>query len=178
MITVAPRLETQRLTLAAATRNDFETLAAIWALPETVRFIGGVPRERQDAWFAMLRGAGFWQILGYGYWIAKDRMTGAVLGEVGFADFMRGLTPDISGGPEAGWVFAPEVAGRGLATEAVLAIHRWLDTETSHKRATCIIEPAHAASIRVAEKCGYQQIAISTYRGADVLVMARQRAGT
>lgn len=44
LITTAPLLLTERLRLDAHTLDDFDSLAAMWADPEVVRYIGGTPR--------------------------------------------------------------------------------------------------------------------------------------
>lgn len=147
-------------------------MAAMWADPDVVRHIGGQTRSAQDAWFAHLRNRGLWDILGYGYWIVRERKTNLFVGEVGFADFMRGMTPDISGQPEAGWALSASAWGKGYASEATKAAHDWLDY-TLPGRSTCIIDTDNAASIRVAEKLGYCEIGPSDYRGAPVLVYER-----
>ena len=147
-------------------------MAAMWADRETVRFIGGQTRDAQDAWFAHLRNRGLWPLLGYGYWIVRERRTDAFVGEVGFADFMRGMTPDLSGRPEAGWVLAHAAWGKGYATEAVQAAHDWLDEELPG-RTTCIIEPDNHATLRVAEKVGYQELGPTDYRGDPVILFER-----
>ena len=147
-------------------------MAAMWADPEVVTYIGGQTRDAQDAWFAHLRNRGLWDILGYGYWIVRERRSDAFVGEVGFADFMRALSPDISGRPEAGWVVAKSAWGKGYATEATKAAHAWLD-EVNPGRSTCIIEPDNTVSIRVAETLGYQEIGPTDYRGDPVLLFER-----
>ena len=43
--------------------------------------------------------------MGFGYWVAEEKATGAFLGEIGFADYQRDLEPRLDGVPEAGWVF-------------------------------------------------------------------------
>lgn len=111
-------------------------------------------------------------MLGYGYWVVRERRTDAFVGEVGFADFMRGLEPDISGRPEAGWALAPTAWGKGYATEATRAAHDWLD-EVIPGRSTCIIDPDHTASIRIAEKLGYSELAPTDYRGEPVILFER-----
>lgn len=144
----------------------------MWADADVVRHIGGQVRDAQDAWFALLRNRGLWDILGYGYWIVQERRTETFIGEVGFADFKRNLTPDISGRPEAGWVFARSAWGKGYATEATQAAHDWLDHSVPG-RSTCIIDPDNAASIRVATKLGYREIGPTDYRGDPVLLFER-----
>ncbi len=168
----APTLMTDRLVMRPHARADFEDMAALWADSDVVRFIGGQTRDRQDAWFAHLRNRGLWGILGYGYWIVRERRGDAFVGEVGFADFMRGMRPDLSGRPEAGWVLVRSAWGKGYATEAVKAAHDWLD-ETLPGRSTCIIDEDHHASKSVAEKVGYSAIGPSVYRDSPVMVFER-----
>jgi RimJ/RimL family protein N-acetyltransferase len=152
----APVLETERLCLRPAERTDLEPAAAMWADEGVVRFIGGKPRSRQEVWFALLRGAGLWAMVGHGYWVVTDRATGEFLGEGGFAEFKRGLPEHLVPGPEAGWAFAPAAWGRGIASEAVGAMHEWLDANRPGI-SSCVIEPANIASAKVAAKMGYVQ---------------------
>lgn len=50
IINTAPTLVTERLRLDAHRLDDFESLAALWADPLVVRYIGGTPRDREDSW--------------------------------------------------------------------------------------------------------------------------------
>lgn len=176
MITTPPTLETERLILRGFEPGDFQAVADMWADEDVVRFIG-FSRTPQDAWFASIRARGMWPVLGYGYWIVTERETGAFIGETGFADFKRGMTPDLSVHPEAGWAFVKSAWGKGYATEAVSAAHNWLDTKlpgTSH----CIMNPEHVASRRVAEKIGYSFLTDSLYGDTPVNVMQRETQPT
>ncbi|MEP1144695.1 MAG: GNAT family N-acetyltransferase [Henriciella sp.] len=173
----APTLLTRRLSLKPCTLEDYPDMAAMWADKEVVIHVGGHTREGQDAWFAHLRNRGLWEILGYGYWIVRERKTEKFVGEVGFADFKRGLKPDISGRPEAGWVLAKSAWGSGYASEAAKAAHDWLD-DVLPGRSTCIINPDNAASIRVAGKLGYQELGPTDYRDEPVLLFERFSPGT
>ncbi len=137
-----------------------------------IAFHRGKPRSRQDAWFALLRGAGKWTLKGYGYWVVTDRQTGRFLGETGFAGFQRRLDTDLISGPEAGWAFAPEAWGRGIAAEAVLAAHQWLD-QSRAQASFCVIEPGNLASIRVAGKAGYRWAGKTLRAGAEVSAYSR-----
>lgn len=152
-------------------------MADMWADQEVVRFIGGHIRAPQDAWFAHLRNRGLWDMLGYGYWIVRERRSDAFVGEVGFADFKRSLKPDISGRPEAGWVLTKSAWGKGYAFEAAQAAHNWLDEELPG-RTTCIIGPDNSASIRVAQKLGYQELGPTDYREDPVILFERFSPGT
>lgn len=169
---IAPTILTERLILSAPQTSDFEDFAATWADKDVVRFIGGETRDPQDSWLTLIRNAGFWSLLGFGPWIVRERKTGDFVGDTGFADYRRGMTPDISGHPEAGWVIAKPHWGKGYATEALTATHTWLD-ELHPGRSICIIEPDHAASIRVAQKLGYTNFARSNYKSTPMLIFER-----
>lgn len=168
-----PVILTDRLALCAPEVRHFESSAAMWGSPEVTRHIGGQPRARQDVWFTLCRNRGMWDLLGYGSWTIEDRKTGAFLGEGGFADFQRGMTPDLSQWPEAGWVFVESAWGQGYASEAVSAMHDWLD-EVRPGPSVCIIDPGNTGSRKVAEKCGYAFWQESSYRDAAVNVFRRR----
>lgn len=167
-----PTLESAHLILRPFRAGDLDALAAIRADERVARFTGGL-RTRTDVWTTILRSAGMWDLLGFGYWAACDRVSGALVGEVGFADFERGMTPDISGLPEAGWIIAPEFWGRGLASEAVAAMHAWLDG-ARRTRSVCIISPENAASVRIADKQGYRETALAKLGDGTVTVYHRE----
>jgi RimJ/RimL family protein N-acetyltransferase len=173
-----PVILTQRLKLRAHEASDFEALAAHWSHPDTIRFIGGTARPPADVWSQnVLRNRGLWQVLGYGYWLVEDRKTGAFVGEVGFADFHRDTEPAFWGHPECGWVIAPEKFGQGYASEAVAAIHDWLDSECEAAKSCCIIDEDNAASVRIAGKLGYRQKGTVRFREEDVMYFERAKGG-
>jgi RimJ/RimL family protein N-acetyltransferase len=147
----------------------------MWSNPEVTRHISGRPSSRTDAWMRMLRYAGLWSMLGYGYWALEDRATSKFVGDVGLADFHRELSPPIQGIPEAGWVLDPAFCGRGYATEALCATLQWADVNLTSDKTACIIAPDNAASIRVAEKAGYLERARTTYLGAPTILYIRSR---
>lgn len=173
-MSLVPTIETERLRLRAHKRDDFDAVAAMWSDPAVYRFIGGKPSTREEAWARMVRLPGLWALLGYGYWVIEDKATGAFLGEAGFADFKRDLRPPIEGLPEHGWVLAPPAHGRGYATEAVSASLAWTARDPSIAETVCIIDPANAASIRVAEKAGYREDVRTEYKGSPTILFRRR----
>lgn len=170
----APPIDTARLSLRGHTVEDYEESAAMWADPEVVRHISGRPSTREESWSRLLRYAGLWAALGFGYWVVREKASGRFVGEVGFAEFHRDIDPPLCG-PEAGWVLASWCHGRGYATEAVRAAIEWADAHLDGRCTTCIIVPEHAASIHVAGKCGYREIARTAYRGEPVISFERHR---
>jgi len=169
-----PILETERLILRPHGIEDFDDLAAMWADPEVVRYISGVPSTAEASWSRLLRYIGHWQALGFGYWAVILRDTGAYAGDVGFADYKRMIEPDLGAVPEAGWVLSPAVHGRGVATEAVRCIHHWAEAQTKWARTCCIFDPDHKVSQKVAVKLGYHTVSDSAlYNEKPTLVMQR-----
>lgn len=168
-----PVLETARLRLRRHRADDLAPCVAMWADPEVVRHIGGRPFTAEETWQKLLRYAGLWALLGYGYWVIEDKATGGFLGELGFADFHREIAPPIAGMPELGWVLAPHAHGRGYATEAARAVLAWGDAHLGGAQTVCIIAPDNAASVRVAEKCGYRLLTRTTYKGEPTAMFTR-----
>ena len=173
----APAIETERLILRPHRAGDFEALAAMWQEPAVVKYITGVPSTREASWARLLRYAGHWSLLGYGYWAIEERDGGAFVGEAGFADYRRDIDPPLDGMPELGWIVAPDSHGKGYATEAVRACLAWGDAHfPAGTRFSCIITPDNAPSLRVAEKCGFTVACETTYAKDRVLVFARAAA--
>ena len=170
---VVPVIETQRLRLRGHRLDDFDACAALWGDPIVTRFIGGKPSTREESWARLLRNVGHWSLLEYGYWVVEDRATGQFAGEIGFSDLKRDITPSLDGFPESGWVLLPHIHGKGFATEAVRAILAWGDTQFAGRQTACIINPENAASIGVAEKCGYRELVRTTYKGAPTVMFRR-----
>jgi RimJ/RimL family protein N-acetyltransferase len=168
-------IETERLVLRQNQLEDFEQAYAIYSDPEVVRHIGnGKPGTQQDVWFRLLRFVGHWQLLGYGMFAIVDKESGRMVGETGFADFKRGLGDDFDRFPEAAWILASDMHGKGYALEAATAAHRWFEDNHGTQRTVCIIDPPNTASIRLAGKLGYRLIDERPFREATVLAFERQ----
>jgi RimJ/RimL family protein N-acetyltransferase len=174
-LTAAPRLETERLVLRAFDLRDVDALQAMWDVPEVHRFITGKPVSRQDIWFKVLRSIGHWQALGFGYWIVEDKVSGHLIGEMGYGDFHRADLPLLNDRPEMGWVLAASHQGRGLAFEALSSIQTWGDLNLPSRQTACIISPGNAASIRIAEKLGFAFAEVSSASEDPVRVYVRRR---
>ena len=166
----APTLTTARLTLTGHAAPDLEDCAAMWSDPRVYAMIGGQPRSREDVWIRLLRAIGQWTLFGYGAWVARDA-TGRLIGELGLMETRRAITPSIDATPEVGWTLAGDAQGKGYASEALAAILAWTDTRIP--ATTCIIDPANAPSIRLAERLGYRLRTQGTYRDAPILILDR-----
>jgi RimJ/RimL family protein N-acetyltransferase len=170
---MVPVVETERLRMRGHRLEDFEHSLAMWSDPVVVRYTTGKPQTSEDVWMRMLRYAGLWAFLGYGYWAVEEKDTGAFVGEMGFADFRREIEPSLDGMPEIGWVLASPVHGKGYATELVKAAVAWGDMQFGASKTCCIINPENTASVRVAEKCGYGELTQGAYKDHSVIIFTR-----
>ncbi len=173
MLTSAPVLETLCLRLRAHSLDDFPACATMWADPIVVRYIGGKPLTEEESWTKFLRYAGHWSLLGFGYWAVEEKATGHFIGELGFADYKRDMQPSIQGTPEAGWIFSPAAHGKGYASEALREVLAWGEEHFADGRTVCLIHPENAASIRLAEKFGYEEVRRTIYKDHDVILFSR-----
>jgi RimJ/RimL family protein N-acetyltransferase len=167
-----PVIRTARLILRGHSVADFAASAAMWGDPRVTRHIGGRPFASDEVWTRLLRYAGHWALLGYGYWVVTEAATGAFVGEVGLADFKRIIDPPLTD-PEAGWALVPEAQGRGYATEAVGAALSWAADHLDCGRTLCLISPPNQPSLRVAAACGYCEFVRTTYKGEPTILLER-----
>jgi RimJ/RimL family protein N-acetyltransferase len=170
VISTVPVVETPRLRLRGHHRGDFEQAVALWASPSVYRFIGGKARTREETWARLLRYAGHWLWMKYGFWAVEEKATGGFIGEVGYAEQMRELEPSLVGLPEMGWVLAPQFHGRGYAREAVQAAQSWFAQHHARKPTCCIIDPDNLRSIHLAQKCGFREWQRAIYQQQPILV--------
>lgn len=167
----APTLRTDRLTLTPPAPADLDDEAAMWADPAVYAMIGGRAFTREEVWHRLLRYIGHWQVCGYGTWIVRTH-DGAFAGSVGLMDSRRATEPGYEGTPEAGWALMPRAQGHGYALEAMRALLGWADAQ-GFARTVCIVDPANAASLRLADKLGYRRVTEATYRNAPTLLLER-----
>jgi RimJ/RimL family protein N-acetyltransferase len=172
---VAPTLETERLILRALSVADYEALHANWSDPIIVKYLSGIPSTREESWNRLMRYFGYWPALGYGFWAVVEKSSAQYIGEMGIAEFKRGLIPPLDGRPELGWVLTPGAHGKGYATEALKTITAWADQNLAAEFTCCITDPENTASNNVARKLGFIEIAKTTYHGEPTLVFERKR---
>ncbi len=169
-----PRIETERLILRPYVEADFDGLHAIWSDPESVKFIAaGVASTPQQSWYRLLRAIGMWSVKGFGQFAILEKAGNRFIGEAGFGDWRRELGEAFDPFPEAGWLLARDVHGRGYGTEAVLAVHRWLDANRPGSRSVCIIDPDNMPSLRIAARAGYRSFGQGRVGGNEVIMFER-----
>jgi RimJ/RimL family protein N-acetyltransferase len=109
--------------------------------------------------------------------VLEDKATDSPLGQVGFQRFVRGIDASREALPEAGWVLASGVHGRGFGREAVAAVLAWGDEHLDAARTVAIIDPENTPSLRVAAEFGYREIRRVDYLMNPIVVFERPRGG-
>ena len=167
--------ETPRLILRRHSAADFAAYLEMCADPAMSRFSGKDPAGSEEAWMRLLRQAGHWSLIGYGFVAIEEKASGRLVGEAGLGDFKRFLGPAFDDAPEAGWAIASWAQGRGYATEAAAAALAWIEAQFDVRRTVCLIHVDNAPSIRVAEKLGYTPFGECLYRGYSAILFERRR---
>jgi RimJ/RimL family protein N-acetyltransferase len=150
MLAVKILLETNRLTLRAATPDDVDNLYVLDSDPEVMRYInGGQPTPRQEISDGIIP---FWLKLyerhdGLGYWIAQSKADQRFLG---WFHFRPGPGDDV----ELGYRLLRSAWDRGYATEGSRALIRKGFTDMGVQRVFAHTMAVNLASRRVLEKCG------------------------
>jgi len=75
---------------------------------------------------------------------------------------------------ELGYIVPPQARGRGVATEMLRQLTQWAFDEAGALRIVLIIDVDNAASVRVAERCGYvlEGVMRSSYLKDDLRIDA------
>ena len=115
---------------------------------EVTRFLGW-PRHRSiaDTQAFLAFSANHWERWPAGPYLIWSRHNGQLLGSTG-------LTFETADEAVTGYVLARDTWGQGYATEALTAMVD-LAREIGVRRLTALCHPAHRASWRVLEKCGF-----------------------
>lgn len=158
------RLETERLVLRPLAMDDLDALAAFYADPEVMRYIGkggGVDRERTRQ--SLERTIGAYEADGFGQLGVERKEDGALMGRCGLlvwdtADWSITRVLDAKGTREieVGYLLGREYWGHGYATEAATAVRDWALTSIGIERLIALIYPENEQSISVALKLGME----------------------
>ena len=112
-----------------------------------------------------------WQLRGYGQWSVIEKVTGHVIGCVGF------YHPQEWPGIDFGWVLHRSRWGHGFATEAAAAALEWVWAHTQIDRIISLIAPDDRRSMRIATKIGerFERADVDPVHGEPVHVYAIDR---
>ena len=148
MLTNIPTIETERLRLRAFQSGDLEAYAEMYADDLFVRYLGGRPLTKDQAWENMALILGHWSLLGYGIWAIERRGTGELVGRAGLLNLPG--WPDV----EICWALSAKFWGNGYATEAAGAAINWAFREAGIDRLISLIHPENHRSAAVAIRLG------------------------
>jgi len=155
-------VETARLKLRLFRPEDLDSLAALLADPEVVRYVNnGVPICRTEAEKALSSIIRHWNEHGFGRWAVIEKATQSFIGFGGLRSLM--------GTPEVVYHLAKAFWGIGLATELAKASLRFGFSEHTFERIVAVAMPENAASIRVMEKIGMRYEKLARYYNLDVV---------
>ncbi|PSB04234.1 GNAT family N-acetyltransferase [Merismopedia glauca CCAP 1448/3] len=164
-----PQIETERLRLRGFAETDLDAYAEMCGDREVMRYIGGQPLSRAEAWRNMAMIVGHWFLLGYGLWAVEERSSGEMIGRIGC------WQPEGWPGLEVGWTLRRAYWGRGYATEAAKASIDYGFKNLEPSQIISLIDPKNLASQRVAERLGAKIIKTTPLFDREVLVYAINR---
>lgn len=143
-------IQTKRLFLRELAPSDDAAVAAMFADPDVMRFIGGRKTlELEDAQRMIERERKHYAERGWGQWATVEAATGKVVGVSGLIEW-----PDIEGATEleVAYLFAKPAWGKGYATEIASVIRD--QALEMRPDPISLIYAENEASIRVATKIG------------------------
>ena len=166
-------IDTSRLRLRPHRLEDFERYLPLWTQPEPPDTASPLILTAEEVWDRLLRWVGHWSHFGFGLFLALDRESDTIVGEVGLGYFHRGIGAHFDGMPEAAWRVLATRRGEGLASEAMQGVLGWFDRAVRTPRTVCLIYSANTRSIRVAERLGYREFGNGWYRERPALLFER-----
>jgi ribosomal-protein-alanine N-acetyltransferase len=165
-------LRTRRLEGVPVSSDAGPLLAGLLTDPRVARTLGGVPSP--DALAGMVaRQAAHWTAHGFGYWLWRDRASGAVVARGGLSHVLVGGRAEV----EVGWAVDADHWGEGLASELGAAAVEHAFEQLGLGELVAFTLPSNMTSRRVMEKLGFaHEDANVVHKGLDhVLYRLRVR---
>ena len=152
-------ITTERLVLRSFRPGDEDDVFAYRSVPDVIRYIPGDPKTREQVadLVAERATAGRVDEKSPILTLAVD-LGGRVIGDMLL--HLDGLDGHDGRQAEIGWVFNPDMGGRGYATEAARAITDIAFREVGVHRVWAQLEPANTASSRICERLGMRREAL------------------
>ncbi len=144
-------IETERLVLRDLTLDDLDDLAALYADPRVRQYFPDGTRTRSQTlkeleWIIEV----YYGTYGYGLWAAILKDSGELVGRCGLLPWQIGGRTEV----EVAYLLGTPWWGRGLATEAALAIVKYAFATLPVDRLIAMVDPRNEASRNVATKVG------------------------
>ena len=152
-------ITTERLVLRSLRPEDVDDVLSYRSVPDVVRYIPGEPKTHEQVvdMVAERATAGRVDEKSPILTLAVD-LGGRVIGDVLL--HLDGLGGADGRQVEIGWVFNPDIGGRGYATEAARAITDVAFRELGVHRVWAQLEPVNTASARICERLGMRREAL------------------
>lgn len=140
----------ERLGYRLLKESDFEDWFLLDSNPEVRSFFPNGTLDSQSIKEKIKKSIEFYNSTGIGQFTTLDLATGEFVGRCGF-----GLLP--AGEIEVGYVFLPKFWGKGLASEALIALINWAKLNIHATDYITALTPVnHIASERVMQKAGME----------------------
>lgn len=141
----------ERLVLRDLTLEDLDDLAALYADPRVRQYFpdGTLTRSqtlKELEWIIKV----YYGTYGYGLWAAILKDSGELVGRCGLLPWEIGGRTEV----EVAYLLGTRRWGRGLATEAAVAITEFAFATLEVDRLIAMVDPRNAASRNVATKAG------------------------
>ena len=158
---------TSRLTFREMEHSDLDFMAGLLGDADVMRYYAR-PKTRAEARAWVDWNVGLYRDRGFGLWLIEHGETGQPVGDCG-------LTPQVVDGVEEielGYHVHPDFQGRGLATEAAIAVLDYARSTLGRHRIVAIIDPLNTPSKRVAERAGLRKERATLWKDRRVEVFA------
>ena len=166
-----PVVETPRLILRGFTSADAPAIAKLHGDMNVMRYLGGeIDESLHSAYDAIMKWTGHWSLHGCGKWAVEEKASGRCIGRVGYLDM-----PYEWPGLELGWTLAPDVWGKGYATESAAAARDWGFDALGAERIISMIDLRNTASQAVAGRIGETPWQPYVFRGIDDMLWSMTR---
>lgn len=173
MVREAPLIETERLILRPWRKDDFRPYHALLQHPDVHRHFAPEPMGAEECWRRLTAAVGGWQLNGFGTWAVERKEDEKLVGNAGIFTAWRAMEPEFGEDPEMGWIFAAETHGKGMASEACGAVLEWTESSLQPTPIWAIIAPENGASLKLAEKLGFERVSETLYHNDPTVVLRR-----
>lgn len=161
------KLETERLILREFTIDDLDAFALLMADPEVMRFsLNGPMNKEQAKEYFQKRILDHYSHYGYGLYAVVQKTDNSPVGFVGL------MSQNIDGESktELGYRLYPKHWGKGLATEACLAVCQYAFTKLGFGELISIIDSKNTRSLEVAKRIGMKYLKDTSFHNIPVQV--------
>ncbi len=147
------RVQTARLVASRLTEADLPDLLELLRDPRVAATLSltGQPPSEDEVHAGLIEAIGHWELQGFGLWLLREHSSGRPVGRGGLQHTIVTGQDEV----EVAWAIAPELWGRGFATELARAA---IDAAFGPLELPAVIAyalPDNKASRRVMEKCGF-----------------------